>query len=217
MHHDLGALGIAAHPRAIERQVEILQSMGANAIRTSHNPPAPELLDVCDRLGMLVMDEAFDCWRRGKKRDEGAPESANDARYFDYARVFDDWHERDLRALVRRDRNHPSVVMWSIGNEVIEQWFSDGYELAQRLAGIVREEDRTRPTTERVQQRSGRLHRLRTSGRRRRVQLQARRVPRLSRTPSDHSDAREPRPLRRSARAANTSFPSSPRTSSTAA
>ena len=85
MHHDLGALGIAAHPRAIERQVEILQAMGANAIRTSHNPPAPELLDVCDRLGMLVMDEAFDCWRRGKKRADGAPESAKDARYFDYA------------------------------------------------------------------------------------------------------------------------------------
>lgn len=148
MHHDLGALGIAAHPRAIERQVEILQTMGANAIRTSHNPPAPELLDVCDRLGMLVMDEAFDCWRRGKKRsDEHAPESSRDVRYFDYAHVFDDWHERDLRALVRRDRNHPSVVMWSIGNEVIEQWFSDGYELAQRLAGIVREEDRTRPVT----------------------------------------------------------------------
>jgi len=147
MHHDLGALGSAAHPRAIERQVEILLEMGANAIRTSHNPPAPELLDVCDRLGVLVLDEAFDCWRRGKKRDEGAPESSEHARYFDYARVFDDWHERDLRALVRRDRNHPSVVMWSIGNEVIEQWFSDGYELAQRLAGIVREEDRTRPIT----------------------------------------------------------------------
>ena len=148
MHHDLGALGIAAYPRAIERQVEILQTMGANAIRTSHNPPAPELLDVCDRLGMLVMDEAFDCWRRGKKRsDDQAPESSRDVRYFDYAHVFDDWHERDLRALVRRDRNHPSVVMWSIGNEVIEQWFSDGYELAQRLAGIVREEDRTRPVT----------------------------------------------------------------------
>jgi beta-galactosidase len=148
MHHDLGALGIAAHPRAIERQVEILKEMGANAIRTSHNPPAPELLEVCDRLGMLVMDEAFDCWRRGKKRsDELAPEASKDVRYFDYAQVFDDWHERDLRALVRRDRNHPSVVMWSIGNEVIEQWFSDGYELAQRLAGIVREEDRTRPIT----------------------------------------------------------------------
>jgi beta-galactosidase len=148
MHHDLGALGIAAHPRAIERHVEILKEMGANAIRTSHNPPAPELLEVCDRLGMLVMNEAFDCWRRGKKRsDELAPEASKDVRYFDYAQVFDDWHERDLRALVRRDRNHPSVVMWSIGNEVIEQWFSDGYELAQRLAGIVREEDRTRPIT----------------------------------------------------------------------
>jgi beta-galactosidase len=148
MHHDLGALGVAAHPRAIERQVEILKEMGANAIRTSHNPPAPELLDVCDRLGMLVLDEAFDCWRRGKKRsDDQAPEASENVRYYDYAHVFDDWHERDLRALVRRDRNHPSVVMWSIGNEVIEQWFSDGYELAQRLAGIVREEDRTRPIT----------------------------------------------------------------------
>jgi beta-galactosidase len=148
MHHDLGALGVAAYPRAIERQVEILKAMGANAIRTSHNPPAPDLLDVCDRLGMLVLDEAFDCWRRGKKRsDDQAPEATENVRYFDYAHVFDDWHERDLRALVRRDRNHPSVVMWSIGNEVIEQWFSDGFELAQRLAGIVREEDRTRPIT----------------------------------------------------------------------
>jgi beta-galactosidase len=147
LHHDLGALGIAAYPRAIERQLEILQEMGANAVRTSHNPPAPELLDACDRLGMLVMDEAFDCWQRGKRWEDGVPETASNGRYFDYARVFDDWHERDLRALIRRDRNHPSVVMWSIGNEVIEQWFSDGYKLCDRLAGIVREEDRTRPIT----------------------------------------------------------------------
>jgi beta-galactosidase len=146
-HHDLGALGSAVHPRALERQVELLKEMGANAIRTSHNPPAPELLEICDRLGMLVMDEAFDCWRRGKRWPAGMDENDPAVRYFDYARVFDDWHEKDLRAMVRRDRNHPSVVMWSIGNEVIEQWFSDGWKLAARLAGIVREEDRSRPVT----------------------------------------------------------------------
>jgi beta-galactosidase len=146
-HHDLGALGTALNARALERQVELLQEMGANAIRTSHNPPAPELLEICDRRGMLVMDEAFDCWRRGKRWPAGMDENDPRVVYLDYARVFDDWHEQDLRALVRRDRNHPSVVMWSIGNEVIEQWFSDGWKLAARLAGIVREEDRTRPVT----------------------------------------------------------------------
>ena len=137
MHHDLGALGAAINVRAIERQLEILRAMGCNAIRTSHNPPAPEFLDACDRLGFLVMNEAFDVWAKGKLRN-------------DYHRLFPDWHEADLRAFVRRDRNHPSVVMWSIGNEVIEQWGDDGQEgwrLAQRLAGIVREEDRTRPVT----------------------------------------------------------------------
>lgn len=146
MHHDLGALGAAINTRAIERQIEILQSMGCNAIRTSHNPPAPELLEACDRLGMLVMDEAFDAWRRGKKQVEGSTEADGPMRFHDYGRIFDDWHERDTRALVRRDRNHPSVVMWSIGNEVIELHFNDGWRLAARLAGIVREEDRTRPT-----------------------------------------------------------------------
>ncbi|MFZ5494932.1 MAG: beta-galactosidase GalB [Verrucomicrobiota bacterium] len=136
-HHDLGALGTAINVRALERQLEILRSMGCNAIRTSHNPPAPELLDLCDRMGFLVMDEAFDCWGKGKNR-------------YDYHVQFPDWHEADLRALVRRDRNHPSVVIWSIGNEVIEQWGPDGQEgwkLAARLAGIVREEDRTRPVS----------------------------------------------------------------------
>jgi beta-galactosidase len=111
--------------------------MGCNAIRTSHNPPAPELLDLCDKLGFLVMDEAFDCWGKGKNRQ-------------DYHVQFPDWHEADLRALVRRDRNHPSVILWSIGNEVIEQWWADGQEgwkLAARLAGIMREEDRTRPVS----------------------------------------------------------------------
>jgi len=131
-HHDLGALGAAISVRALERQLEILQAMGCNAIRTSHNPPAPELLELCDRLGFVVMVEAFDAWRLGKKRD-------------DYSRVFDDWHEKDLRAMVRRDRNHPCVVQWSIGNEVRELFEADGWKLAAHLAAIVREEDRTRP------------------------------------------------------------------------
>ncbi len=131
-HHDLGALGSAINVRALERQLEILQAMGCNAIRTSHNPPAPELLELCDRMGFLVMVEAFDCWAIGKKRD-------------DYSRVFADWHEKDLTAMVRRDRNHPSVIQWSIGNEIREQWEADGWKLAAHLAGIVREQDRSRP------------------------------------------------------------------------
>lgn len=131
-HHDLGALGAAINVRALERQLEILQAMGCNAIRTSHNPPAPELLELCDRMGFVVMVEAFDAWRFGKKRD-------------DYSRVFDDWHEKDLRAMVRRDRNHPCVVQWSIGNEVREIFEADGWKLGAHLAAIVREEDRTRP------------------------------------------------------------------------
>lgn len=131
-HHDLGALGAAINVRALERQLEILQAMGCNAIRTSHNPPAPELLELCDRLGFVVMVEAFDCWRIGKKRD-------------DYSRVFNDWHEKDLVSMVRRDRNHPCVVEWSIGNEVSEQNEPDGWQVAAHLAAIVRAEDRTRP------------------------------------------------------------------------
>src|SRR6185503_14521676 len=140
-------VGVALPDALQEFRIRRLKEMGANAIRTSHNPPAPELLDVCDRLGMLVLDEAFDCWRRGKKRPDDIDEFSPKIHYYDYAKVFDDWHERDLRAFVRRDRNHPSVVMWSIGNEVIEQWVSDGWTVATRLAGIVREEDRTRPIT----------------------------------------------------------------------
>jgi len=147
LHHDLGALGTAVNTHALERQIEIMQAMGCNALRTSHNPPAPELLDLCDRMGMLVMDEAFDCWRRGKKVPPDIKEDDPNFRYLDYAPAFDDWHERDLRAMVRRDRNHPSVVMWSIGNEVMEQWYPDGWKLASHLAGMLREEDRTRPIT----------------------------------------------------------------------
>jgi beta-galactosidase len=147
MHHDLGALGTAVHERALERQIEILQSMGCNAIRTSHNPPAKELLDLCDRMGMLLMVEAFDCWKRGKKTPAGLKEGDPGFRYFDYATVYDDWHDADLRSMVRSCRNHPSVICYSIGNEVIEQWFADGWKYAVHLAGIVREEDRTRAIT----------------------------------------------------------------------
>ena len=164
-HHDLGCLGAATNERAIERQLQILKAMGCNGIRCSHNPPSPILLDLCDRMGFLVMDEAFDMWRR-RKTDR------------DYARFFDDWYERDLTDLVVRDRNHPSIVLWSIGNEVLEQWsdakadtlsleqanliLNMGHsadQLAQegemtvnslitaRLAGIIKELDPTRPVT----------------------------------------------------------------------
>ncbi len=109
MHHDLGCLGAAVNTRAIERQLEILKEMGCNGIRCSHNPPAPELLDLCDRMGFIVMDETYDIWRKRKTRH-------------DYSCYFNDWHERDLTDLLLRDRNHPSVFIWSIGNEVLEQW-----------------------------------------------------------------------------------------------
>jgi beta-galactosidase len=133
-HHDLGALGSAINTRALERQIEILKEMGVNAIRTSHNPPAPELLDLCDRMGLVVMDEAFDCWARGKNKN-------------DYQVLYPDWHEQDLRALVRRDRNHPCVVLWSSGNEVPDQDRSTGPALAEQHRGIIHSEDPTRPCT----------------------------------------------------------------------
>lgn len=133
-HHDLGALGAAISTRAIERQLEILAEMGANAVRTAHNPPAPELLELADRMGFLIMDEAFDVWAKGKAA-------------LDHHLFFPEWHEQDLRALIRRDRNHPSVVMWSIGNEIVEQNDSaTGPALAKELNDISHEEDATRPT-----------------------------------------------------------------------
>lgn len=135
-HHDLGCLGAAVNIRAMERQLEILKEMGCNGIRTSHNPPAPELLDLCDRMGFIVMDEAFDIWKAGKTD-------------YDYHLDFDEWHRRDIEAMVLRDRNHPSVFIWSIGNEVMEQWLKDdsGETIAIELAGIVRSLDDTRPVT----------------------------------------------------------------------
>ncbi len=134
-HHDLGALGGAFNTRAAERQLEILHEMGTNAIRMAHNPPAPELLELTDRMGFLVVDESFDVWARRKTP-------------LDFHLIYPDWHEQDMRALVRRDRNHPSVIMWSIGNEVGEQYTdADGAAVGRRLHDIVKDEDPTRPTT----------------------------------------------------------------------
>lgn len=134
MHHDLGALGTAVNYRATERQMEIMKSMGVNALRTSHNPPSPEMLQVCDRLGILVQVEAFDEWKMGK-----VPNG--------YNKYFDEWHETDLRDMIKRDRNHPSVIMWSIGNEILEQGREDGWKVAKMLNDICHDEDPTRPTT----------------------------------------------------------------------
>lgn len=166
LHHDAGALGAVVNKAAIARQLKIMKDMGVNAIRSSHNPPAPELLELCDSLGFMVMDEAFDMWRKKKTAH-------------DYSRYFPEWHERDLTDLVVRDRNHPSIIMWSIGNEVLEQWsdasadtlsleeanlilnFGHGKEmlaqegaplsvnslLTRKLADMTRELDPTRPVT----------------------------------------------------------------------
>ena len=164
-HHDFGCLGAALSEDALHRKLVKLKAMGVNAIRSSHNPPAPELLAMCDTMGLIVMDESFDMWRRRKTQN-------------DYARFFDEWHERDLTDLVLRDRNHPCILMWSIGNEVLEQWSSAeadtltleqanlilnaGHDastlakegelsvqsqLTQHLAEIVRRYDTTRPVT----------------------------------------------------------------------
>jgi len=134
-HHDLGALGAAFNVRAAERQLELLREMGCNAIRMSHNPPAPELLDLTDRMGFLVIDEIFDSWELKKTP-------------LDFHLIFPDWHEQDLRALIRRDRNHPSVFLWSIGNEVGEQYTDEkGATVARQLYAIAKEEDPVRPVT----------------------------------------------------------------------
>ncbi len=134
-HHDLGALGAAFNIRAAERQLELLKEMGCNAIRMAHNPPAPELLHLTDRMGFLVINEIFDCWEKGKTPH-------------DFHLIFKDWYEADIRAFIRRDRNHPSVIAWSFGNEVGEQYTAEaGAAMAKKLHDICREEDPTRPTT----------------------------------------------------------------------
>jgi beta-galactosidase len=134
-HHDLGALGAAFNYRAAERQLEMLRELGCNAIRLSHNPPAPELLELTDKMGFLVIDEIFDSWERKKTPH-------------DFHLIFPDWHEPDTRSFIRRDRNHPSVIAWSFGNEVGEQYTADtGAAVARKLYNIVHEEDSTRPAT----------------------------------------------------------------------
>ena len=136
-HHDLGCLGAAISTRALQRQLEMLKAMGCTGIRTSHNPPAPELLDLCDAMGFIVMDEAFDMWAIEKTK-------------YDYHLDFAEWHRRDLEDMVLRDRNHPSVIIWSIGNEINEQWNpkdTSGILLTRELASIVRGIDTSRPIT----------------------------------------------------------------------
>jgi beta-galactosidase len=128
-HHDLGALGAAVNNRAIEKRLQMLKDMGVNALRTSHNPPAPELLDIADRLGLMVMDEAFDCWASGKNT-------------YDYGRFFNQWYDTDVQGYVARDRNHPSVIIWSIGNEIAQ---AGDKTTVQKLMTSVHAKDTTRP------------------------------------------------------------------------
>jgi len=134
LHHDLGPLGSAVNYRATQRQLEVMKSMGVNAIRTSHNPASPEQLELCDKMGLLVVAEAFDHWKiTGLKNG--------------YNLLWDRWHEKDLRDMLRRDRNHPAIIMWSIGNEVKEQKYKEGEDIAKELSGICRQLDPTRPVT----------------------------------------------------------------------
>lgn len=134
MHHDLGSLGSAVNTAALRRQIEILKGMGVNSIRTSHNPPSPELLELCDEMGILVMDEFFDEWVDPKVENG-------------YAKYFKEHACKDVVDTIRRDRNHPCIVMWSIGNEIREQWTKDGAHVCKLLADCVHAEDPTRPVT----------------------------------------------------------------------
>ncbi len=134
MHHDLGALGAAVNKSAVYRQMEIMRGMGCNSIRTSHNPPCVELLDICDELGLVVLDEAFDEWRINK--------TANG-----YGNYFEEWAEDDVTQMIKRDRNHPCVIMWSIGNEILDQGVPEGGDTAKFLSDICHKVDPTRPTT----------------------------------------------------------------------
>ena len=127
-------MGAVAIDRAEERKVELLKANGFNAVRCAHNPPSEKFLDACDRLGLLVIDEAFDQWQKPKNKN-------------DYHRFFNEWSEIDLASMILRDRNHPSVIMWSIGNEIQERSDSVGVEIAQKLKSIVKKYDATRPVT----------------------------------------------------------------------
>jgi beta-galactosidase len=137
IHHDLGPLGSASIDRAEERKIQLLKSAGYNALRLSHNPPSPALLDACDRVGMLVIDEAFDTWEKPKNAQ-------------DYNLYFKAWAGRDLESMILRDRNHPSVMMWSIGNEIFDAADSTGYRNGKFLSDEVHRLDPTRPVTEAI-------------------------------------------------------------------
>ena len=134
VHHDNGPLGAAAFDRAEQRRVELLKAAGMNAVRTAHNPPSPAFLDACDRLGLLVLDEPFDSWKVDKVK-------------FDYGHDFDEWSKRDISSMVLRDRNHPSIVIWGIGNEIPELEVEQGQIIGRELAGQVRSLDTSRPLT----------------------------------------------------------------------
>src|SRR5690606_28874064 len=134
LHHDLGPLGAAINKAALKRQLLIMKEMGADAIRTAHNMPSPWQMELCDELGLMVMAESFDEWKAAKCKNG-------------YNRFFDEWAERDLVNLIRCHRNHPSIVMWSIGNEVPEQSMDGGNRIAKRLQDICHREDPTRPVT----------------------------------------------------------------------
>ncbi len=134
MHHDLGALGAAFNKAAAKRQLTILKNMGCNAIRFSHNPPAAEMLNLCDQMGFLVIDDAFDMWKKKKNK-------------YDYSIDFTEWHKKDLEAMILRDRNHPSIIAWSIGNEIREQFDSTGIALTKNMVNIVKTLDSTRFVT----------------------------------------------------------------------
>lgn len=134
LHHDNGALGAVANKSAIKRKLTIMKEMGVNAIRTAHNPPSLELLQLCDEMGFIVQDEIFDVWKKKKVSN-------------DYNKDWDEWHKRDLEDFIKRDRNHPSIMMWSIGNEIREQFDSTGIAITQELVKIVKNLDETRPVT----------------------------------------------------------------------
>lgn len=150
IHNDNGCLGVAAFTRAYERRLELLKDMGCNAIRTSHNPFPPQFLDLCDKMGFLIMNEAFDEWVEPKK-PMGSIDGKTQYRLemYGYARYFEEWHEKDMRSFVRRDRNHPSVIMWSIGNEIrdLTMETKEGIEIGKQLIKIVKEEDPSRLVT----------------------------------------------------------------------
>jgi beta-galactosidase len=133
-HHDLGCLGSVALRRGFQRQLEILKTMGCNALRTSHNPPSPELLDLCDQMGFLVMDECFDEWKQNKTK-------------YGYARFFDDWSQKDLASMLDRDRNHPCIILWSIGNEIPDGRSPKGAIEGRPLVDLCHREDPSRPVT----------------------------------------------------------------------